>query len=295
MQQKFTISQSVELFLLDAQSRRFTDHTLRFYQERFRIIMLWCADHGVTNIGDLTSTHIRQFLAYQQSRNLSSSYVHSFARALRTLLNFCVRDGIIEISPFAKVKMPRLEAKILPALSTDEIRAILAKCDSHRDECVVLFMLDSGVRASELIELNAGDVDFKTGSVTVHQGKGQKDRITYIGFKTRKRLRAYLILRGDPTGKEALFVSEKGGARMTYSGLAQMFKRLRKASGVDECHAHAMRRTFAISCLRGGMDLYVLAKLMGHSDISVLKFYLDLVKDDLKAAHDNASPVDKII
>lgn len=292
VEQRSTLNQALDLFVLDCQAQRFTPSTLRFYHGRLSLFAKWCADHKVVALSDLQASHLRSYLVDMQDRALSSAYVHSHARAIKTFLNYCVRDEFLEKSPFAKVKMPILEKKILPALTDQEIGKLLQACTLTRDKALLLFLIDSGVRASECVKLNAGDVDIKSGVVHVIQGKQQKDRSTFIGAKTRRQLRAYLIERGDPSGPAPLFTSERGGDRLTYYGLAQIFKRLRRKTGLKEFSAHMCRRTFAINCLRGGMNIFVLAKLMGHTDIAVLKHYLALVQDDLQEAHMEHGPID---
>ena len=221
--------------------------------------------------------------------------MHGHARAIRAWLKFCVRDELIDTNPFDKVRMPRLPKKILPALTPEEVRTVLDACGYERDRVMLLFFLDSGVRAQELCNLDVGDVDMRTGTVSVRQGKGSKDRTTHIGAKTRKALLRYLVARGDrdkPT--RPLFVSLKDGQRLTYSGAAQALRTLRQAAGVKNLTAHALRRTFAVSCLRAGMSVYVLARLMGHADIEVLRNYLPLTDDDTAAGHAAAGPVDNL-
>ncbi len=290
-QRPVTFSDAFELFILDCKSRRFTRKTLQFYEGRLSLFLRW---HGEDKpLNELTSTDIKKYFISLQERDLSSAYVHSFGRAIRTFCNYCVRDELIEKSPFARVKMPQLEKKILPALTSEEVDTILDACINQRDKVIVLLLLDSGLRASEAVKLNVADIDMRTGSVTVHQGKQQKDRTTFIGATTRKAIKLYLMDRNGPETHEPLFVSETSGERLTYFGLAQIIKRLRTDAGVH-FSAHTLRRTFAINCLRGGMDIFVLAKLMGHADITVLKQYLDLVKDDLQNAHAKYGPVDNM-
>lgn len=292
-QRPTTIDDAFDLFILDCQAQRFTTHTLRFYRGRLSLFTKWMG--GTTPLAKLTSTDIKKYLVSLQERDLSSAYIHSHARAIRTFCNYCVRDELIDVSPFDKVKMPVLAKKVLPALEHHEVAAILAACTTQRDRAVVLLLLDSGIRASEAVALNVEDVDMQTGSVHVHQGKQQKDRITYTSATVRKAIKRYLIERNKPPAHGPLFVSEHKDERMTYFGLAQMLRRLRDRAGVKEFSAHACRRTFALTCLRGGMDIFVLAKLMGHSDITVLRQYLAIANSDLQNAHDKASPIDKLL
>lgn len=293
-QQRSSVLDAFEMFLLDCEARQFTKHTLRFYRGRLSLFVRWCDENNIDTIGVVTAIHLRRYLVDTQHRDVSSAYLHSHARALRTFFNYCVRDELLESSPFARVQMPRLEKKVLEALSPTDVMQVLAACDTERDHALVLFLLDSGVRASELCALDVADVDLSTGTVHVRMGKGQKGRIVYIGARTRKQLIRYLRLERESTS-DALFVSQRDGERLTYYGLAQALKRLRTDTQVPHCSAHAMRRTFAINCLRGGMNIYVLAKLMGHADILVLRQYLSLVEDDLKNAHAQAGVIDRIL
>lgn len=286
-----TLADAFELFILDCKSRRFTRKTLLFYQGRLSLFFRWCGE--AKPLHELTSTDIKKYFVTLQERELSSAYIHSFGRAIRTFCNYCVRDELLEKSPFAKVKMPILAKKVLPALTADQVDAILGACMTKRDKTLMLLLLDSGLRASEAVNLNVGDIDIKTGSVTVHQGKQQKDRITFVGATVRKAIKLYLMERDRPEVREPLFVSERTGERLTYFGLAQVIKDLRTNAGVS-FSAHTCRRTFAINMLRGGCNIFVLAKLMGHADITVLKGYLDIVRDDLQSAHEKFGPVDNM-
>jgi site-specific recombinase XerD len=287
------------MFLLDCESRGFADKTLEFYRQRLTVFRRYCDEQQAEVVTDLTPTIIRSFLAGWQQRQkqgeISSSYVHSFARAIRTFCYFLVREELLDASPFAKVKMPRLEAKVLPALTSEEVKAILRACEYERDKAILLLMLDTGVRASELCALNVGDVA-GDGAVTVRMGKGQKGRITYMGARARKQLLRYFTLErgGKPEADEPLFTSQRGGQRLKYFGLAQLFKRLKRASGVKGLSPHALRRTMAIYSLRNGMNLYLLARMLGHSDITVLRQYLDIVQADVQAAAKRGGVVDNL-
>lgn len=297
MQQGIQLSAAYELYIADCEAQGFTSHTLRFYRGRLSPFVEWCDKHQIIFLAELTHYHIRQYLAEMQARKLSSAYVHSHARALRSFLNFCVRDGLLDKSPFSAVKMPRLAKQVKRAIPTKDIQRVLRACESsERNQAIVLMFLDSGMRADELTTLNVGDVDAKNGSVIVRQGKGQKDRVTRIGAKTRRQVLRYLALeRGEHGADDPLFVNERHGTRLTYSGISQLMKRLRKATGIAEFSAHGLRRTFAINMLRAGVDVYTLAKIMGHEDITVLRHYLELLEDDIEVAHNRGGPVDKIL
>ncbi len=296
MQQKTTpFTDAFDLFVLDMKACRLQAGTIEFYEYLLTYFRQWLDQSGLVDLEEISAKQIRLYLTDCTARGHSAHYVHGHARAIRTFLNFCVRDDLLDASPFDKVKMPQLPRKVLPALTPAEVRRVLGACKSDRNHAIVLFLVDSGVRASELCNLDVGDVDMKTGAVSVRQGKGQKDRTTYIGARTRKAVLRHLADRGDRSNpRRPLFLSEQHKTRLTYSAVAQIMRRLKKASGVDQLSAHALRRTFAITCLRNGMNVYVLARIMGHSDIQVLRQYLPLVDDDSQHAHEESGPVDNL-
>ena len=165
------------MFHLDSEARGFTPRTIEFYRQRLGMFLRYCDEQEVVALADLTHILIRSYLAGLQRREvLSSAYIHSHARAIRTFCYFLVREELLKVSPFGKVKMPRLEQKVLSALTGTEVQAALQACEYERDKALLLFMLDTGVRNSELCALNVGDVA-EDGAVTVQMGKGQKGRM----------------------------------------------------------------------------------------------------------------------
>ena len=96
--------------------------------------------------------------------------------------------------------MPKVDKRILPAFTEAEVKQLLAACSGSRDKAIVLFLLDTGCRASEFIGLNGGDVDLKDGTARIRQGKGRKDRVVYLGSRTRRAMLRYYLDRGGAPG-----------------------------------------------------------------------------------------------
>lgn len=289
------IADAYKIYRLDAQARRLTPATLGTYKDRIEPFIKWCETRNAPLLHDVTATLLRTYLVHLQERELASHTVNGIARALKAFFNFCVSEGLITDTPMRRVTIPKVDKQILPAFSVDDAQKLLAVCESKRDEAVLLFLLDTGVRASELIGLNGSDIEAETGVVVIRQGKGRKDRVVYIGVKTKKALMRYYIERGTPEENEAVWVSERGGERLTNSGLRQLLKRLGQTADVRNCSPHTFRRTFALWALRSGMSIYHLQRLMGHADLTVLKQYLALVESDAKAAHAQYGSVDNML
>ncbi len=286
----FRLADAKELFLLDCQSRRLTRSTLSFYHHRLGTFIAWCNSRQIDDLTGVDTHIIKRFLVDYQGH--SDSYQHGLARAIKAFLRYCERDSLIDQAP--RVVMPRLEKRILSALTPDEVKRILSAAQGNRDKAIILTLLDTGLRASELCALTIADLDFDTGTLSVQLGKGQKGRIVPIGTRARKAVRRYLTERPQAKKTDPLFASQRTGKHLRLDGLVQVMDRLSERSGIAHCTAHTFRRTFAISCLRNGMDTHVLARIMGHSDLSVLRQYLDFVNSDLVEAHSKASPADNL-
>lgn len=286
----FRLVDAKELFLLDCQSRRLTRSTLSFYRHRLGTFITWCNSRQIDDLTGVDTHIIKRFLVDYQDH--SDSYQHGLARAIKAFVRYCERDSLIDQAP--RVVMPKLEKRILTALTPDEVKKILAAAQGNRDKAIVLTLLDTGLRASEVCALTIADLDFDTGTLSVQLGKGQKGRIVPIGTRARKAARRYLTERPQAKKADPLFASQRTGKHLRLDGLVQIMDRLSERSGIAHCTAHTFRRTFAISCLRNGMDTHVLARIMGHSDLSVLRQYLDFVNSDLVEAHSKASPADNL-
>lgn len=283
-------------FLLDAQARRLKPTSVKFYESQVTLFLAWLEEQGYTALSDITPERLRAYLIHLQDKGLADRTQHGFARAVRAWLNFCVSEGWLQSSPMKRVQMPKVDKSILPALSADQVRQLLDACESERDAAICLLLLDCGLRAAELIALDGGDLDIRTGVLTVRKGKGGKGRIIYFSAKTGKQLSRYYIQRGTPGDNEPVFLGESSlsKGRLTQSGLNQMLQRLGRRAGVAHSNPHAWRRTYALNCMRSGMSIYHLAQLMGHSNIDVLRAYLPLAQSDLQDAHQKHSPVQSI-
>ncbi len=283
----------LDSFLIDCRARRLAAGTIDFYRAKLRVFLAYLQGEEVQTVDAITPAVIRAYLAGMQDRGLKAHTQHASARAIRTWCNWLAAEGEIAQSPMKRVRMPKLDNPILPAFTPEEVQALLDACLISRDKAIVFVLLDTGVRARELLALDVGDVDLTTGAVMVRQGKGGKDRIVYLGAKTRQALQRYLRRRQDVSmgASSPLWVSRSGG-RLKLAGLRQVLRRLAERSGVEHCHPHRFRRTFALWSLRAGMDIYSLQRLMGHADLDMLRRYLAQVEGDLRTAHHKFGAVD---
>lgn len=286
-----------DLFILDCKSRRLTQSTLSFYGLKIKRFIAYLADNGITTIGTITNNHIRQYLLSLQAAGMTAHSQHDYARAAKTFLAFCVREELIEQTPWRNVGMPTLVDSLPIVLTDDQLRQALEQVTSERNRLIIRFILDSGVRASELLSLDVGDVDLASGVVVVKLGKGQKERLTAIGNTTRKALRRYLMDRGVIHRKgEPLLVPERGGNkhRLGRDSLMSAFRIMRRECGVEDLTAHTLRRTMATRAIEAGMNEFVLARLLGHGDTAILRKYVRVSRKMVQGASDKFSLVDNL-
>lgn len=296
-EQQTSLKDAVDLFILDGEARRLRPRTLDYYQWQLDRLLAYLRAQNCETLQAITPALLRAYLVHLQTEGWRDNSQHAAARAMRAWLNFCVREDLLPASPMRKVRMPRLDKKILPALSEDDLDRLLATAEQgrypERDKAMLLCLLDTGARVAEFTKLTVGDVDTKRGTVMILAGKGGKDRQVYIGARARKALIRYLLTRHKPLATDALWLSETGDGLTVY-GVQTWLVRLGRAADVQHCSAHSFRRACALMLHRNGARLTEIAALLGHSDLSTLRKYLALEDQDAEAAHRAHGPVDHL-
>lgn len=286
-------------FILDRKTMRVSKNTIKFYQVEFRRFMAYCEQLGVDDLEMITVEFLRSYLIRLEDSGRNPGGINAGYRAIKSL--FIWYENELEPvdwkNPIRKIKTPRLDVQPIEPVEVQDVAKLIEICNddsilSMRDKAIFMFLLDTGVRAFELCALDLNDLDTSTGQAVIRRGKGGKPRMVYYGKKTRKALRSYHRDRRDNC--QAAWVTVNG-SRLTYWGLNQVLRRRSVEAGIEKPGLHDFRRAFAINCLRGGMDVYSLQNLMGHSDLQVLRRYLAQTNDDVRAAHAKAGPVDELL
>jgi len=281
---------AIQDFTLSRKAKNCSPRTIEWYEYHLGRISDWLKKTGVFIPEQITSRTIREFLSDIGSQNYSSSYIHGYARILRTFTRFLFKEGYI--TEEIVFDMPKLKHSRQRVYSIEEIKQILAACKTKRDAAFIMFMVDSGVRLSELLALNWEDVNIKNGIVRIDDGKGGKYRTVVVGIETRRTLIKYNS-EIKSSGIEPLFQTISG-SRLTESGLRSWLNRLSKKAGVH-ITPHALRRTFATIAATSGMDLFRLQALMGHSSLAMTREYVQNLDKDLIHAHQEHSPLNFIL
>ncbi len=288
-------------FLLDRRAQNLTAETVAFYADKLRRFLTWCDTQAVKNIEHLTPDVLRSFLLRLQDTGHNEGGRHAYYRCIRVFLNWYANefDPPNWKNPIRKVKAPKVSIEPLEPADLDGVRAMLATCKgaektSIRDKLILLTLLDTGMRAGEMLRLDRADVDPIAGDILIRKSKSRRPRTVFLGRDSRRALRAYLKTRPDKIA--ALFVTDDFDGRLTYDGLRAIVTRRAILAGVNKPPSlHSFRRLFALNMLRAGVDIFSLQKLMGHASLDVLRRYLAQTTEDTKAAHDKGSPVDRLL
>ena len=219
----------------------------------------------------------------------------------RVLFNWMIEQNYLEESPLKRIKAPRALADQISPFRSDQIENLLTTAQKsrhpRRDETIILMLLDTGLRASELIGLRLCDIDMDTRSCVVI-GKGNKKRTVYFGRPTTKAL--YKYLKEHPReADDALFTADRGitaGEALTRSGLLQLVERLGKKAGIEltRCSPHTFRHTFAVEFLRNGGNVFSLQQMLGHSNLQMTNRYVAFAEADIENQHRQFAPSDRL-
>jgi integrase/recombinase XerC len=277
MSQKTPLITAVNQFLIaktaDGLSRKSIE-SYRFHLERF-------AKFAPVDVTAVNAATVRSYIAACREDGLRQNTIAGTCRSLRCFSRWLESEDVCP-SFWVNIKAVKSSPELLPPFTQEDVKAIVAACDSHRDKAIVFTLLDTGLRLSELCALTVDDIDLQSGAIVVKRGKGGKSRHVFIGAKAKATIAKYL--RTDkPLG--ALWVNSTG-RKMSTSGTAQAIAAIGKRANVAPCHPHRFRRSFAVFSLRNGMDLVSLRRIMGHSDTRILERYLDLTVEDLQRSHE---------
>ena len=279
----------IEKFLIDRKIEGFTSGTLYFYKQKLALLVKFCEGQAITSIRQIDADTIRNLLQWLEETGHNPGGRHCVYRVTKTFIRWWSNETEPENwkDPFKRVKAPKLATVPLEPVSIETVKALITTCKTNefigaRDKAIFLFLIDTGIRASELLSIGVLDIDLILGVAVIRKGKGQKSRSVFFGKSTRRALRAYLKLRND--NNPALWISDEKEL-LTYWGLREIIRRRAIRAKVEAPKLHAFRRAFALGMLRNGVDIYTLQKLMGHADLQVLRTYLAQTDNDLAESH----------
>lgn len=243
-----------------------SEKTIKQYIREIRKLVDF-ANLPFTEIG---TYEIRYYLACAKDRGITNRTLENMRSYIATFFSWLVEEEIINKNPCTTIKPIKYVEEIRKPFSEVEIDLLRSCCKSLKERAIMEVLLASGVRVAELASMSINDIDFQSLSVHVRNGKGGKERITYLTPLAATHLQKYIMSRKQYSS--ALFCSKKG--ELTDKGIQYIMRELGKRSGIKDVHPHRFRRTFATGLTNRGMDIQEVQKLLGHTNIQTTLTYV---------------------
>lgn len=318
------LSIAIQGFLQYKNAEGLSPRTIYSYK---RDLELWVSIQGDKDVTRVTTQNLRDYLTFLRTdytprritgnndRKLTTKTIRNIWVSLSAFFHWA-SDEFGLPNPMKKVPAPKFTEPPVEPFEKEEIERLLKVCDfcdeaktnerrkfsmrrptARRDRAILLTLLDTGLRATELCSLLIGNVDLNTGKVNVLQGvrggaKGGKGRTVFLGKAARRAVWRYLADRDDRDDPEAPLFVGKTNRAFNKDALRQVINALGKKAGVKKCYPHRFRHTFSITYLRSGGDVFTLQMLLGHSSLDMVKRYARVAEIDAERVHRKASPAD---
>jgi integrase/recombinase XerC len=286
-----------------AQERRCSRYTVRNYRGAFDDFYRWLQACGLwaKGIDSLGSREIRDFVIEAQ-RRYGRRTLHNHVSGLRALCRFWMRKGRLKRNPFSGAPLPKLEKRLPQFLTEDQARALLSSparllesgdadpFTACRDRLAMELLYGAGLRVSELVGLNHGDVDLDEGTARV-LGKGRKHRVCPLGRVACTVLRRFRDEFHARSGPGDPVLCNPGGGRVSVRSVQLMLKRHLALAGLPlDLTPHKLRHSFATHMLNAGADLRIVQELLGHAQLATTQVYTHVSIARLKDVYDKAHP-----
>jgi integrase/recombinase XerC len=282
-------------------------YTIRNYttdlcgSEKVKGFFAFLKEKGIDSPDKVDRVILRDYMAYLVEQGIVKASIARKLSAIRSFYRYMVREGILAANPVEKTSSPKLDKRLPEFLTLDEVERLLtapdlSKPQGQRDRALLELLYASGLRVSELVRLDVGEVDLDSGEIRVW-GKGSKERVVLMGKPASEAVNNYLEqgrpkLLGEKKGN-ALFIN-RYGQRIPERRVQKMLEGYAKKAGIEKrVHPHMLRHTFATHLLDGGADLRVVQELLGHAQLSSTQIYTHVTKSQAKKVYLSAHPLAK--
>lgn len=289
---------SVDLYMDHvATERGLARNSVDAYGRDMRMFLEVLDRRHVSSVGEIAAEDVRMFISAMNRRGLSASSRARAMSAVRGFFKFLMREGIIDKTPMAELRVGRQPRKLPKQVGGSQIERLLAEARGDdplavRDRAMLELVYACGLRVSELVGLETSRLNVREGYLRV-VGKGSKERAVPVGRSALAAIRLYLQQarpKLDPGGIAVqLFVGRRGRPMSRQA----FWKRLRDyatRAGISEVSPHTLRHTFATHLLEGGADLRSLQMMLGHADLSTTQIYTHVATRRLRQVHERHHP-----
>jgi len=273
-----------------------SNNTLSAYNRDLRQFHEFLELKNISAITSVTKKHIRSFIVNLNLKNNSTTTIARKLTALRGLFLYGIKNGIIEQNPLKDIQNPKIKRKIPETLSLESYEKIIKLLSDKEEEknnltriSILELLYGSGLRVSELCDLNIGDIDLISKSIKV-KGKGSKERYVPIGTKSIAALEKYLGSLQSLSKELPLFLAKNG--KRIYPRIIQKYvkEEIQKVSDISKKSPHILRHSAATHMLDRGADLLGVKEILGHENLSTTQIYTHVSIERLKKTYKTSHP-----
>lgn len=275
--------------------RRLSRHTESGYRRDLSRLAQYCQSTEIHHWQGITPHGARRFASALRQQGLSARSIQRALSASRGFYRYLVKHRQVKVNPFSGTAAPKSDKRLPKTLSVDQVTLLVAVKSSERlavRDCAMMELFySSGLRLSELVDVDLPQIELQQGSIRV-TGKGNKTREVPVGRKAVDAIKAWLPLRTDMANadQQALFVSTRGN-RISTRAVQQRIRYWARKQGLDTAvHPHMLRHSFATHVLESSGELRAVQELLGHANITTTQVYTHLDFQHLASVYDRAHP-----
>ena len=279
--------------------RNASPYTIRNYTTDLLDFFSFLRSQKIGSLHEVDKQVVRDYLSYLLEQGFAKVSIARKLSAIRSFYRYLMREEIVTASPVADTSSPKLDKRLPGFLSQKEVLELLSAPDlstpqGQRDQALLEILYASGLRVSELVNLDIDKVNLDANEIRVW-GKGSRERVVLMGRPAAAALVTYIsqgrtkLLGGKRN--PALFVN-RSGRRLVERRVQRILEKYSAAAGINRrVHPHMLRHTFATHLLDGGADLRVVQQLLGHADLSTTQIYTHVTKSQARKVYLSAHPM----
>ena len=277
--------------------RNVSAYTVRNYTKDLLEFFGFVSESGIDTLKKVNKQTLRAYLARLMEQGFAKSSIARKLSAIRSFYRYLMREELISASPAATTVSPKLDKRLPTFLTLEEAKRLVESPDNtqpqgQRDRALLEMLYASGLRVSELVNINVEQINLATNEIMVW-GKGAKERVVLIGEPAAQALNTYIndgrrVLLGGKRNN-ALFVS-RYGERILIRRVQKILNKYSRNIN-KSVHPHVLRHTFATHLLDGGADLKVVQELLGHADLSSTQIYTHVTQSRARKIYLSAHPM----
>jgi len=268
----------------------YSPNTIREYSYDLQMFQRFTNNKPLEDIH--TNDLRRFFLHLKREKDYSPRSLHRKICSLKSFYRFLKKEGFVTQNPIESIESPKIPQSLPKTISIKEALKLLEAPKTSRDKTILYLLYGTGMRVSELVNLNKNHLDLSNRLIKIVRGKGNKDRLIPLPDQIIPVINEYLVSRNG-TEEETALITNRSGKRMTTRSVQRIVKKYKALAEINDkkLTPHVLRHAFATHLLSNAVDIRVIQELLGHSSLSTTQLYTHVTLDHLRKSYDKGHPL----